>query len=97
MEGVGPVTDGAFARDDVHLESEWWRSPENLGAQLRDLVAGLDRRRLGAHSVRAATARPGIYAEEFPQWTDVADQTPKALLARPKLGAAAVGHVYRGS
>jgi hypothetical protein len=34
--------------------------------------------------------RLGAYAQEFPRWSDVADQTPQALLSWPKVGDAAV-------
>ncbi|MCH9701857.1 MAG: winged helix-turn-helix domain-containing protein [Actinomycetia bacterium] len=62
-----------------------------LGARLGDLVAGLDG--IGSLAIPYARLprRWSIYAEEFRRWTDVADQTPEALLLRPKLGAAAVG------
>ncbi len=80
-----------IAHDDAHLESGWWRMPEILGARLEDLVAGLD----GVGSLVIPYARlprrPSTYAEEFPRWADVAGQTPQDLLARPKLGAVAVG------
>ena len=34
--------------------------------------------------------RLGAYAQEFPRWSDVANQTPQALLSWPKVGDAAV-------
>ena len=68
----------------------WWRTEAILAARLRDLVAGLDS--IGAFTIPYARLprRLGAYAEEFPRWADVADQTPQALLLRPKLGASAV-------
>jgi len=82
---------GAVARDDVHLKPGWWRNEGVLGARLSDLVAGLDS--IGSLVIPYARLprRLGLYAQEFPRWGDVADQTIEALLARPKLGAAAVG------
>ena len=74
-----------------HLEADWWRNPAVLGARLSDLVAGLES--VGSSPIPYARLprRLGIYAGEFPRWADVAGQTPQGLLARPKLGAAAVG------
>jgi hypothetical protein len=68
----------------------WWRTEAILAARLRDLVAGLDS--IGAFTIPYARLprRLATYAEEFPRWADVADQTPQALLLRPKLGASAV-------
>jgi len=85
------MSEGAVAQDDAHLESDWWRRSEILEKRLADLFAGLDS--IGALTIPYARLprRLGIYAEEFPCWTDVADQTPQALLRRPKLGVAAVG------
>lgn len=82
---------GAVAHDDGYLQSDWWRSQENLGARLGDLVAGLDD--IGSMTIPYARLprRLGLYVEEFPRWADVADQTLRELLARPKLGVAAVG------
>jgi hypothetical protein len=36
------MSEGAVARDDAHLDVDWWRAEEILGARLSDLVAGLD-------------------------------------------------------
>jgi len=68
----------------------WWRTEAILAARLRDLVAGLDS--IGAFTIPYARLprRLATYADEFPRWADVADQTPQALLLRPKLGASAV-------
>ncbi|MGY4646428.1 hypothetical protein [Mycobacterium sp. URHB0021] len=72
------------------LGPNWWRTEAILAARLRDLVTGLDS--IGALSIPYGRLprRLGIYAEEFPRWADVADQTPQALLLRPKLGVSAV-------
>ncbi|MGD9620719.1 MAG: hypothetical protein AB7G47_10655 [Mycolicibacterium sp.] len=85
------MSEGAVAHDDGYLPSDWCRSQEILGARLSDLVEGLDD--IGSLAIPYARLprRLGLYAEEFPCWADVADQTPQQLLARPKLGAAAVG------
>ena len=75
-----------IAHDDVHLQSDGWRRQEILGARLSDLVAGLDS--IGSLVIPYARLprRLSTYAEEFPRWADVADQTAQDLLARPKLG-----------
>lgn len=72
------------------LGPDWWRSETVLGTRLCDLVAGFDS--IGPFTIPYARLprRLGTYAEEFSRWADVADQTPQALLSRPKLGAAAV-------
>ncbi|GJF09943.1 hypothetical protein NGTWS0302_16660 [Mycolicibacterium cyprinidarum] len=83
MEGAGPVTDGTVVHDHVDLESEWWRSPAVLGAQLSDLVAGLDSVSSLPIPYARLPRRLGLYAEEFPRWADVADQTPKHCWSDP--------------
>lgn len=77
-------------RPNELLRPNWWRTEAILTARLRDLVAGLDSD--GAFTIPYARLprRLGTYAEEFPRWADVADQTPQTLLLRPKLGASAV-------
>ncbi|WP_232076852.1 winged helix-turn-helix domain-containing protein [Mycobacterium gallinarum] len=71
-------------------DPDWWRNQAILSTRLRDLVAGFDS--IGSFTIPYARLprRLGAYAEDFPRWADVADQTPQALLSRPKLGAAAV-------
>ena len=85
------MSEGAVAGDDGHLDVDWWCAEEILGARLSDQVAGLDS--IGSLAIPYARLprRLGIYAEEFPRWVNVADQTPQELLDRPKLGVAAVG------
>jgi hypothetical protein len=75
---------------DELLRPDWWRDPTLLRSRVRDLVAGFDT--IGSFSIPYARLprRLGTYAEEFPRWADVGDQTPEALLLRPKLGEAAV-------
>lgn len=91
------MNEGAAARDDVHLGPDWWRAEQLLGVPLRDLVAGLDD--VGELSIPYSRLprRWSIYSEDWPRWTDVADQTPEALLLRPKLGVAAVGALIRAA
>jgi hypothetical protein len=72
------------------LGPNWERTGEIVGARLSDLIAGLDS--IGSFAIPYARLprRLGVYSADFPRWADVAGQTPQALLARPKLGAAAV-------
>lgn len=58
--------------------------------QLRDLIPGLDD--IGDWLIPYARLprRLSDYAGEFVQWADIADQTPHALLQRPRVGVAAV-------
>jgi hypothetical protein len=80
-----PATSG-----EAPLDPGWERDDVVLGARISDLIAGLDT--IGAFVIPFARLprRLGTYTAEFPCWADVADQTPRALLTRPKLGAAAV-------
>ncbi|GJF09584.1 hypothetical protein NGTWS0302_14330 [Mycolicibacterium cyprinidarum] len=91
------MSEGAAAREGAVLEPDWWRRKEILGISLRDLIVGLDD--VGSLPIPYARLprRWSIYAEEFPRWVDVTDQTPDALLARPKLGAAAVGALIQAA
>lgn len=75
---------------DELLHPDWWRDQTLLSTRLRDLVADFDT--IGSFTIpyTRLPRRLGTYAEEFPRWADVADQTPQALLLRPKLGEAAV-------
>ena len=75
---------------ELPLDADWERTVEITGASMCDLIAGLDS--VGTFAVPYARLprRLGTYAAEFPCWADYANQTPRALLARPKLGAAAV-------
>ncbi|WP_286131911.1 hypothetical protein [Mycobacterium sp. IS-1556] len=72
------------------LDSDWWRNPAILSTRLRDLVPDFDSISSFTIPYARLPRRLGAYAEDFPRWADVADQTPQALLLRPKLGAAAV-------
>lgn len=83
------MTRRGVASDEL-LHPDWWRDSTLLSTRLRDLVAGFDT--IGPFAIPYARLprRLGTYAEEFPHWADVADQTPEALLQRPKLGDAAV-------
>ena len=78
------------ADGDIPLGPGWERTAEIVGATLRDLIAGLDS--IGSVAVPYARLprKCGAYAPEFPCWQDLADHTPHTLLARPKLGVAAV-------
>ncbi|BBZ31191.1 hypothetical protein MMAD_56800 (plasmid) [Mycolicibacterium madagascariense] len=75
--------------DDLH-NPEWWRDPALLSTRLGDLVPNFDT--IGSFTIpyTRLPRRLGSYAEEFPRWADVADQTPESLMLRPKLGEAAV-------
>lgn len=75
---------------DAPLDPGWERDGPLVNTRLGDLIAGLDT--IGSFAIPYARLprRLSTYAAEFPSWTDVADQTPHALLARPKLGAAAI-------
>lgn len=75
---------------DTPLGSGWERTDAIVAARLSDLIAGLDS--VGSFAVPYARLprRLGTYSADFPRWADVAGQTPQDLLARPKLGAAAV-------
>jgi hypothetical protein len=75
---------------DTPLDPRWERNDTIVGARVDDLIAGLDS--IGSFAIPYARLprRLGTYAAEFPRWADLAGETPRALLARPKLGAAAV-------
>jgi hypothetical protein len=75
--------------DDL-LEQDWWRNQTLLSTRLRELVPGFDSISAFTIPYTRLPRRLGTYAREFPRWADVADQTPQALLLRPKLGEAAV-------
>ncbi|HEX7826533.1 MAG TPA: hypothetical protein VF477_16645, partial [Mycobacterium sp.] len=79
------------------LDPGWWRSAKLLSTPLRDLVAGFDS--IAALTIPYARLprRLGGYAQEFPRWSDIADQTPQALLQRPKLGPLAVQALVEGA
>ncbi len=68
----------------------WWSTEECLNTALGTLIAGLDNIRSLAIPYARLPRRLGIYAQELPRWADVAGQTPRSLLQRPKLGEAAV-------
>jgi hypothetical protein len=57
---------------------------------LRELVAGFDEIAAVRIPYARLPRRLGAYAQEFPRWSDVADQTPQALLSLPKVGDGAV-------
>ncbi|AFM20078.1 hypothetical protein Mycch_5404 (plasmid) [Mycolicibacterium chubuense NBB4] len=75
--------------DQLH-DPEWWRDPTLLSTRLRDLVPDFDT--IGPFTIpyTRLPRRLGKYAEEFPRWADVADQTPESLMLRPKVAEAAV-------
>jgi hypothetical protein len=73
--------------DRLH-DPAWWR--DHMGARLRELVPDFDTIGPFAIPYTRLPRRLGTYAEEFPRWADVAEQTPETLLLRPKLGEAAV-------
>ncbi|MFN8090275.1 MAG: hypothetical protein U0R81_15125 [Mycobacterium sp.] len=75
---------------DPPLDPDWWRNQTPLSTRLRDLVPGFDSISSFTIPYTRLPRRLGAYAEDFPRWADVADQTPQGLLLRPKLGAAAV-------
>lgn len=66
------------------------QTDEILGTALCDLIENMDSI---AHFPIPYTRLPrrlGRYADRFPQWSDVARQTPESLLELPKLGVTAV-------
>ena len=71
-------------------EADWWNTEDNAATPLRHLIAGMDE--IGSLMIPYARLprRLGAYAQEFPQWSDIAGQSPHALLSRPKVGVAAV-------
>ena len=87
-----PEHGAARGRDlvDAMRDPGWWDDPILLSSRLSDLVSDFDT--IGEFTIPYARLprRLGTYAEEFPRWTDVADQTPWSLQLRPKLGEAAV-------
>ena len=78
--------------DDVAgcLPEDWWRDESVLASAFPELIPGFDS--IGSFAVPYARLPPRLsaYAHEFPKWADLGDQTPGALLSRPKLGASAV-------
>ena len=77
-------------RADVSLSSDWDRTEAIIGAPLRELITGLDDVASFAIPYARLPRRLSTHAADLPRWADVANQTPQALLARPRLGAAAV-------
>ena len=71
-------------------EADWWNTEDNAATPLRHLIAGMDE--IGSLMIPYARLprRLGAYAQEFPKWSDIAGQSPHALLSRPKVGVAAV-------
>ena len=57
---------------------------------LRELVAGFGEIAALPIPYARLPRRLGAYAQEFPRWSDVAGQTPQALLSLPKVGDGAV-------
>ena len=78
-------------------EADWWNTEDNAATPLRDLVEGMDE--IGSLMIPYARLprRLGAYAQEFPQWSDIAGQSPHALLSRPKVGVAAVRALVRAA
>lgn len=76
--------------ENVPLNPGWERDGAVVNVRLRDLIADLDT--IGSLAVPYARLprKCGAYAAEFRCWAALADETPQTLLARPKLGAAAV-------
>lgn len=75
---------------DGLLHTDWWRDSTLMSTRLRDLVAGFDTIEPFAIPYARLPRRLGTYAEEFPRWADVADQTPESLMLRPRVAEAAV-------
>jgi hypothetical protein len=68
----------------------WCSAEEAQHTPLRELVAGFGEIAALPIPYARLPRRLGTYAQEFPRWSDVAAQTPQALLSRPKVGDAAV-------
>ena len=82
--------DPVVADDDVSLGTGWERVAKTVETPLRDLIAGFESVESFAVPYARLPRKCGAYVSEFPCWADLADQTPRALVARPKLGYAAV-------
>lgn len=63
---------------------------ETQHTPLRELVAGFGEIAAVPIPYARLPRRLGAYAQQFPRWSDVADQTPQALLSLPKVGDGAV-------
>jgi hypothetical protein len=72
------------------LNPGWERDDPVVNARLSDLIVGLDTIESFAIPYARLPRKLSTYAADFPTWADVAEQTPHALLTRPKLGVAAV-------
>lgn len=66
----------------------WWRTDAEMVTPLRVLIPELDT--VGDYPLPYARLprRLSLYAEQFRRWSDIAAESPRTLLSRPKIGAA---------
>jgi hypothetical protein len=69
---------------------QWCTAEETQYTPLGELVAGFGEIAPLQIPYARLPRRLGAYAQEFPRWSDLAGQTPQALLSRPKVGEVAV-------
>ena len=68
----------------------WWRTDAAMDTPLRLLISELDTVGNCPLPYARLPRRLSLYAEQFPRWHDIAAESPRTLLSRPKLGVAAV-------
>ena len=79
------------------LPDDWARDATVLTTAVRDLVKNMDTIASFTIPFARLPRRFSRYADQFAQWGDVADQTPRSLLQLPRLGEAAVAAVIEGA
>lgn len=79
------------------LDPDWWRDEAVVASEFRELITGFGSIESFAVPYARLPPRLSTYASEFPRWAALADQTPGALLNRPKLGASAVLALIRAA
>ena len=72
------------------LGAQWTPTDATLDTRIGDLVPDFDTIAAAAIPYARLPRRLGDYAPQFRNWADIADQTPRTLLRRPKFGDAAV-------
>ncbi|MGJ6127290.1 hypothetical protein QN239_32445 [Mycolicibacterium sp. Y3] len=73
------------------MKGRWQRDEQLIAASVSDFVAEFNSVAALQIPYARLPRRWSPYAEEFPRWSDIADQTIESLLGRPKLGETAIG------
>jgi hypothetical protein len=71
--------------------ADWWNTPETMHTPISQLVAGLDDLpELPIPYGRLPRRAYNVYSNDFTHWSDIAGQTPHALLSRRWAGESTV-------